>query len=96
MNKIIAGIFLSVVWLHGSTSFQARGGKGFTLPTCAAPLEGMIYIQGGGTNTGVGTSLCVCTSDGGSSPVFAWCSFKAVKGAAMVDSCLGGSSTVCP
>jgi hypothetical protein len=40
------------------------------LPTCAAGLEGTLLTQaaGGGTRT----KLCMCTSDGGGAPAFAW------------------------
>lgn len=45
-----------------------------TLETCTAGVEGKVRRQTGtgGTNTSARTRLCVCTSSGAASPVYAW------------------------
>lgn len=44
-----------------------------TLPTCSSALEGAVRADSasGGTS-GARTRVCICTSDGGGSPAYAW------------------------
>ncbi len=44
-----------------------------TLPTCNSTNEGIVVLNAArGISTGVRTGLCLCTSDGAGSPVYAW------------------------
>jgi len=84
-------------WLSGvvtgaagvSTQGSLRMTTGVALPTCAPGVEGYIYRQAGsgGTNTGLVTKLCLCTSNGAVSPVYSWQNI--VVGTT-------GTSTTCP
>lgn len=59
-----------------------------TLPTCSSAVEGAIRADAasGGTS-GVRTRVCICTSDGGGTPAYAWQN----SATATV-----GTSTTCP
>ena len=82
------GIGVQIGTLSGTTHLGVRWttSQG-TLTTCALALEGSVVRQGGAAGSGIRTKLCMCTSDGAASPVYAW---QNLASAAI------GTTTTCP
>lgn len=72
----------------GTTIWVASfGWTSHTLDTCNSSNEGAVQRQGGVAGSSVRTKLCLCTSDGAATPVYAW---QNLASAAV------GDTTTCP
>ncbi len=90
LTGTIAGFYLdgfstlkAQIWGDGSW----RQGTSPTLQTCAAGTEGTLTRQAG-ASTGTRTFFCICTSDGGGTPAYAWARMDNIASV--------GTATTCP
>lgn len=60
--------------------------------TCSVDTEGLVARQAGGTS-GTRTKLCLCTSDGGATPAYAW---KNISNVFASEAASVGTTTTCP